>query len=162
MSSLKRGSRVVVDTHVWVEAAQAIRAGREDSNDRRLIEAIIDVCPIVLLSPGQSREMRPHLRRAGFRFPGQQDPVSRRLDEENKLRRPNASKLKALSDKQRKAFRGSNRDDPHLYVTAIAGDRIVITRDSNLLDARESLKKATSVRTLDISEALEELSPPAI
>ncbi|MBI5479499.1 MAG: hypothetical protein HY906_11615 [Deltaproteobacteria bacterium] len=159
---LKSGSRLVIDTHLLVRAARQEQRD-EDGPERRLIAGVIGVCARVVFSPDQARESRPHLRAAGLP-PMPQIRLFQRLEEADKLRNVNASRMEATAktldaDVLRRLFTGNLDDDPHLYLAAAAHDRIVITEDAGLLRARKQIHAKTGVLTLSLSEALAEQGP---
>ena len=151
--SLRKGTGVVVDTHLLVEAAVRRRAA-EGNRDEDIIDRIENVCAHLVLSARQRREAAPHFSTKGFRFPSQQVAYFAELEKLGKLRTVNKSAMRALSDKERKPFRkGSVRDDPHLYEAALNAGRMVVTRDVELIKRAGDIFAATGVETIDPDDA---------
>jgi len=167
MAFLKRDDPVVVDTHVLAEAARQERDS-DTCLELVFVEALIQRCPRVVLSPDQvdrgggRGELAVALRRRGFRFP-EQSTLINKLDADGKLIRLPRSALGNLSAPAQAAFRGDGghdnvTDDKHLYVTAIARQTVVVTRDEHLLRRATELAKHTGTETLDPAAVLERWS----
>lgn len=150
--SLRSGTRIVVDTHIFDDAVKQARSG-ESGKQLELFVKVLSLCPVVLLSRGQLNELRAR----GIRFPVQMPAPVRDLDQKDKLEKVPESKLGSfrLPDSARKAFVGNLKDDIHLYETALSGDGIVVTQDETQLGSRRELSAATGVTIYDIQDVLE-------
>jgi len=149
MGFLKKGDRVVVDTHVVVAAAIQHRDGTAAPEIRALLR-IMDVCAKLIQTKALLDELRPRWRRAGF-VPGQV-ALLQELESAGKLTIVKRSALRTLEEEARGAFRtpgrGGMRDDAPLYEAALSGDRLVVTNDPGLLRRAADLLAATGVRTI--------------
>ncbi len=124
----------------------------------RLVGVIIDECPKVVLTPRHIRELQPHLRRAGFRFPAQQVEPLRALDAAGKLVQPPASGIRSLTSAEAKVLKARGHrdisDDRHLVEAARSYDRLLVTNDPNIASRRRDIARHFGVEVLDVAEAI--------
>lgn len=118
-----------------------------------VFDHVVNTCAHVVLAPRQTKEVGPHiLRAAGIRFPQQEVPLFRELEDRDKLKMVrHQSKIRQFSSKVAKVFRRRGHadvtDDMHLYEVAASVGAVVITSDENLLKRSGDLKKQTGVTT---------------
>lgn len=126
---------------------------------------MLALCCEIVYSDWQRKESSPHITRAirgaGFRFPVQQHPLFRRLEDAGKLYRPTSSSLPELEPHARKRFQGRGhreklKDDMPLYEIARRYGRLVITNDPNLLRRRSVWLRELGVETITPAQALED------
>lgn len=154
---LRKGTRLIVDTMILVNAADDQRAGASESSPLRLLRLILDYCPVIVFSKAQDKANMAHFRRKGFRIPQQQIPYLRELDEEEKWKP--LKKRGVLAEKVRREFskRGHDNitDDLHLYEAARVADGFIITEDCHLIDRRAEIDPLTGVQRLHLDEVIE-------
>ena len=164
---LKNNLRVVVDTHLLANAAQAsLEKHPHDASaaeSLRLFEEILHVCSRVVLAVPQQREAwgnaPAQLRGAGHRLQIGASPVLAALEGKGKLLRPAASVIPKLSQQDQKPLRGKGHkrkitDDVHLYETAAQYDRIVITQDPAQHYSAGRMLRRLGVRVVNVQTAL--------
>jgi hypothetical protein len=155
-SCLKTGDRIVVDTHVYKWAA--IHELKESRGHKAwaAMQFILDLCPIVHIDPRQKNEIVTMFGRyVGCRL--EQTAFFPRLDHAGKARKVVLSKstskpLDARTKKFLQAIESSS--DHHLFETARALDRVLITDDGRLLDNRVKLEQFTGVTVLGYDDIL--------
>ena len=147
---------MIVDTHVFVEAAKQALVG-SDGPESRLFELILEKCPVVVWTPALGKELRPQLRKMGIRFPQQMPGFLRKLDKqpERKLRFLSESELVTLTKAQRKPFVKGLRDDAHLYQAALSCGRFVITCDQGQHEASQKILAATGVTVVPLDDLVD-------
>jgi len=106
------------------------------------------------LTPALIKELKPHLRKLGIRFPQQLPSFLQRLDRhgDRKLRKLQKSKIAPLSAVRRKAFARSLSDDVHLYEATRACVGVVITCDRQQDAAARAILGATGVEVVYLGD----------
>jgi hypothetical protein len=161
MKYLKSNNRLVVDTHILVEACGQLESLQPRGLEQDLIFEILDRCPKIVLNPNQLDEYRTHVRRKGYSEIGRRksvrlntDPLLRRLDESRKLLNLTKTKMKGLEPKLINLLTGNLSDDRHLYQTAISTDKLLITNDRSQLELRERLRKDFKIYIISLKDLL--------
>lgn len=162
---LKPGLRVVIDTHVLVEAVKQEKAEHREA-ELRLLEQIFSVCSVLIVAPRNEGEVFSQLSRRGLTagprrgFLPLTSPLFGELEAKKKLTRPATSKMRPLDQTVvKKVFAGRGHanisDDVHLFEAAAAHDRIVVTRDENVLAQRASILDELGIETVSPEELLD-------
>lgn len=162
---LKPGLRVVLDTHVLVEAVTQERAENSEI-ELRLLEQILSICSIIIVAPSNESEVYSQLSKRGLRtgprknFFALTSPLLGKLEAKKKLTKPAASKMRPFEQPVvSKLFAGRGHanisDDIHLFEAAAAHDRVVVTRDENILAQRAPISNELGVEVISPEDLLD-------